>query len=368
MATAAEQERVKLALVNAQLKAQPQAEGISALKESAHELFANSVAAGKSEGTLEGQAAGSAVAPTAAIFSQAAQQGAAGRALSAPALASLLASSPFRAAAANEQAAGTERSANSEASALSRLQDEKVAAAETPAFTHAAALSQLASELSKIRAKETSLLGTEGLDVTSEIGKQREAAQKLGVTERGQTLSHEAAEAGHSASERNSERSTSTAERDTLAHDQTAREDAALTHGTGAAGVKPLTTAEQNTGLSLIKEIQHYAGEAGKTRAERVAALTEGQPEQSTKNSKGETVKVPKIPAFKPNVLMSAALDVAEHGRLTRSHEAALERAGYNVARLGLPKALTPQQEGAQENPVGKSVLSAVEAAERARR
>lgn len=338
----AEQERVRNALVNARLKSQPQAEGLAALQQSAREQFNQSVQAGRSEGTLEGQAASSAVAPTTAIFDQAAQQGAAGRALSADALAALLASSPFRAAAANEQAAGTERNANSKASALSRLQDLKVSAAELPAFTHASALSKLTQELSSIRNKQQSLAAAEGLDVQSEIGKQRAEANKLGVQERDSQRSA-------SASENDSRRTAATAERDTDAHDRTAREDAALAHGEGANGaVKPLSTLDQNAGLSIIKEIQHYAGEVeGKTRAERVAALTEGSPEQSTKNSSGETVKVPKIPAFKPNVLMSAALDVAEHGRLTHAHEVALARAGYNVAQLGLPKALTPKQEAA---------------------
>jgi hypothetical protein len=48
-------------------------------------------------------------------------------------------------------------------------------------------------------------------------------------------------------------------------------------------------------------------------------------------------VPLPSIPAFDPNLQMSAALDVALDGRLSRKTQQRLHRAGFSLAQLGLP-------------------------------
>lgn len=331
------------AAINALLRYKPQKEGLAELKRAAEERFQGEVQAGKSEGTLGQQAAQGAIAPTQNIFSTAAAEGERGRALSAPILAALSADSPFKAAAANEQAAGGERLAQSQAHALSDLQQRSVAASELPAFTRQAATTRLLKELGSIQQKGQLLQGSEGADVQSEIDKQRGEARKASLTERGQNLSRQSAQEGHALTARGQNLTRQSAKE---AHE-----------GKGKSGA-PLTTKEQDEAASQILQIRHYAAEGGNSRAERVAALTEGRPEQSTKNKKGEAVKVPAVPAFKPDVKMSAALDWAEYGHLTRGTEKRLKAAGYNVEALGIPKAPPAPK---TPNDYGKKVLKAIQ-------
>jgi hypothetical protein len=300
---------------------------LAVLQKAAEDRFNESVRAGQSEGVLGQQAAQAAIPATQQIFANARTSGERGRNLVAPILAALAPDSPFKAAAANEQAAGTERLGQSESHALSDLQQRSVAASELPAYTRQSAVATLLGELQKISSKRSLLQGSEGADQAAEVGKMRAEAGRNALTARGQDLTHAAAEAGHETSEDNSERVA-------------ASKAAALAAKGPTGAAKPLTQKQQNEAASVIAQIRQYAGaDSEATRAERVAALTSGRPEQSKKNEKGETVKIPARPAFKPDARMSAALDYAEYGHLTRATERRLQQAGYDPSRLGVPPA-----------------------------
>lgn len=347
MASEAQQWASQAAL-NALLKYKPQKEGLAELQKAAEDRFRESVDAGQSEGIMGQQAARQAVPATQQIFSSARQSGERGRDLVAPILAALSANSPFKAAAANEQAAGTERLGQSESHALSDLQQRSVAAAELPAYTRSAATATLLKELQKVASKGALLQGSEGADVQSEIGKQRQEANRLAQQER-------ANERTTSTSENNSRRSTATSEANNQRSTGTSRKNSEETNATrrsSSGANKPLTAAEQNKGAGVIQNIRHYAGELGAgqaPRAELVKLLSEGQPQSShprpvTINGKTVTehIPVPKIPAYTADVLMSAGIDLAEKGGLSKDTWSRLERAGYNVSNLGFKRYQEP--------------------------
>lgn len=336
------------AALSALLKYEPQKEGLADLKREAVERFNSSVAAGQSEGTLAKQAAQAAVAPTKQVFANASTEGQRGRDLIAPILAALAPGSPFATAAANEQAAGTERLAGAKAHSLSDLQQKKAAAAALPGYSRQAASSALLAELVKLNAKGQALQGAQGLTETAEAQKERHEA------------STEAAKSREGALNR--------------AQSQT---NAEISHSpkVGANGAAELTPKEQASGASTIKSILGYAKtgvQSGETRQQLVARLSAGRPQQSVAvNEKGEPVKegekavqhvaVPKIPAYKADSLMSAALDVAESGHVSLGVQRQLEKEGYNVHSLGLPLAPKGAKGVAQAvNDVGKKVVKAI--------
>lgn len=357
---AAQQRWASQAAVNALLRTQPQREGLADLQRAAQEKFAGSVAAAKSEGTLGTQAANAAIPATQQIFSSAAKQGERGAALSSPVLAALAADSPFKAAAANEQAAGTERRGNTEASALSRLQQEKVSAANLPAYGRQAALAQLAKELGGINSKQEQLNATQGADVQSEIDKQRTEANRLSQSERQSQRSAATSRSNNAnstaASERNSQRSTATAERDTAAHDRTSRENAEL-KGEIQLKTKPganglLSPKEQSKALtvysSIVAEAQHLYG-LGKSRAAIIHALSQPIPSTSEEDAQGAKHTTSGHAGYAPNGLMSAALDKVEFGGLQRATEARLKAEGYAPQKFGKPawfRSGSPQHPG----------------------
>lgn len=343
------------AALNAALKYRPQLEGLADLKRQAEERFSSSVAAGRSEGTLASQAAQGAVAPTQQIFQQAQAEAGRSRALTAPGLASLGATNPFVLAAGNEQAAGGERLANTQAHAMSDLQARKVAAGELPAFAQQAAMAQLIKDLTSVNAKRQSLQGAEGATVQSEIDRQRAEAGKAALTERGQNLTRESAREGHQVTERGQNLAQQRAE-----------------------GAKPLSPKDQAVGGATIRTILNLAKsgyEHGESRAELVARLTKGRSAQTIGvNSKGEPigegekavqhVKLGALPAYKPDTLMSAALDVAEQGHVSLHYQHQLEAEGYDLHRLGLPlapaKGSTAQKVEAGVGNAGKRVSRAI--------
>lgn len=327
------------AALDSLLRYQPQLEGLSILKQQAEERAAESKQAGVTEGTLGTQAASQALPAVQAIYAKARAEDARNRSLLASA--NLPANSPFAVAAGNEQAAGQERLQEAQSRNESDLQARKVAAASAPAFADQAALSKLAKELQSITRRESSVRGSEGLATAAELLKLRGEADKLLTTENVNTAKDTTSEANNQrttgASENNNKRTTSTS-RTNSAETNAARREGNQLH---YAGTPKLTATQQDKGISLAAEIAHYAGESGGSRAERVAALTEGRPEESVKNAKGETVKVPKIPAFKPDALMSAGLDAAELHFLKPHTVNALQQMGYSPAaiaqQLGVP-------------------------------
>ena len=189
------------------------------------------------------------------------------------------------------------------------------------------------------------IAASEGDAAATERSKLEDQAEGRRVTERGQNLTAQssAAARGQKAKEHQED----------LADKRQSRRE----KGETAGGVKPLSLKENDEGAATIRQIRQYASEAGSNRAERVAALTEGQPSQSTETSDGKKVRTPEIPALKPDVLMSAALDWAEYGHLTRNTEHRLSQEGYNVQRLGIPRASGAGETARQ---TGKKIKQAI--------
>lgn len=307
------------AKINALLRYSPQREALANLTQEARDQYATSIKGAESAGRLTSQAVEQAKPEVSGIYDRAQGSTSATQQQLAAALAALgPAASGFKAAAATTGAAGSERGARERSAAESNLESQDVAAKEAPGFARTLANQQLATSLSKIFSSTQSVAENEGAATASELGKLEDEAEGRRVTERGQNLTSQSSAASRS---------------------QKAKEHQEDLAQKRAGGSTTLTLSEQNKGASVVQQIRQFALEGGNDRAERVAALTEGRPAQSAKNKQGATVKTPAIPAFKPDVLMSAALDWAEHGHLTANTEHRLTEAGYDVSKLGIPRA-----------------------------
>lgn len=229
--------------------------------------------------------------------------------------------------------------------ALTDLQGRKVQAAEGAQFAQQNAAGVLRKELTKLFGKSQELAGEQGSFAATEQEKLAHEAEKLQQSERQNLRS-----VGQR--EKSSERSAAVR-----------RETAA-----GRAGGGYLKLSEQNEAADTVAAIKELASKyashwqkAGHPyeRSHLVEILSEGSPSEEVgtgrKNSEGKEVKekLPAIPAYTPNVLMSAALDVVEHGYLTPGTQQRLQHAGYSVHALGLPsanegRARVEQQGGAE--------------------
>lgn len=328
------------------LRYQPEKEGLATLANEAKEQYGASIAGAESSGRETSQAIRNAEPAVSGIFDRAdASTGATNAQLTAALAALGPAAAGFKADSAASAATGSARLARERASSESSLQQQDVAAQSAPSFARTLAGQQLLKSLSKISQQQSSLEGQQGAAEASELSKLEEANEGRRVTERGQNITAQNDSASRS--------QKATEHQEDLADKRQARKEAAASGGT----TKPLTLAENNAGASTIQQIKQFAAEGGSTRAERVAALTEGQPSQSSKNAKGETVKTPAIPAFKPDVLMSAALDWAEYGHLSKGTEHRLAQDGYNVQKLGIPRAT---QVGESVRKTGKKIQAAI--------
>lgn len=316
------------------LRYAPQREGIAQLQREAKENYEGSVTGAESTGRLTSAAIKQAEPQVSDIFNRA--QAATTSTPNATQLASVLsalgpAAAGFKAAAATESAQGAQRLASERATAEGSLQEQDVAAQSAPSYARTLAGQQLLKTLSKLSEQQRSVEGEEGVAAATESSKLEDEAEGRAVTERGQNITAQSDKEGHELT-RASQSQKAVEHQEDLADKRQARTES------GAAGAKPLSLKENNAGAAAIQQIKQFAAEGGGSRAERVAALTEGRPEQSFKNAKGETVKEAAIPAFKPDVLMSAALDWAEYGHLSRGTEKRLSSEGYNVPKLGIPR------------------------------
>jgi hypothetical protein len=315
------------AALSALLRYAPQKAALAELIRAAHEKASESVRVGESQGTLATQAAQRAAPQVSAIYDRAAAEGQRGRSLSAPILAALSANSPFRSAAANEEAAGSERLAAGRARAEGNVASQLSAASQIPAFARSAAASTLASELSKLQSRGNLLQGEEGAAIGSEIGKLRGEANRLGA-------SRENSERTAKTSRENSERSTETSEDNS---ERAAASRAAALAAKGPKGApKPLSQKENNAALSTISAIhslaQHLHAE-GQTRAQIIERLQRPTPSVSGEEE-GHKFTTKGTPGYKPDPLMSAGVDLAEQGGVSAAHRRQLEQMGYNVATL----------------------------------
>lgn len=330
---------------DALLRFNPQRETIADLQREAEEQFTGSVAGAESTGRLTSAAIEKAKPDVSAIFDRASSSSGATQATLASALSALgVGANGFKAAAATESAAGNDRLARSRASAEDSLTQQDVSAKSAPAYAQTLAGQQLLKTLGKLSGERQSIAGQEGAATASEIDSLENEAAGRHVTERGQNLS------AQSGAESRAQKAKE--HQEDLADKRQARAES----GTSGGEAKPLTRKEQNDGAATIRQIRQFAAEGGGSRAERVAALTEGRPSQSGETKDGQKVKTPSIPAFKPDVLMSAALDWSEYGHLRQGTERRLKQEGYNVAALGIPRA-TKTGEGVRKT--GDKIKSA---------
>lgn len=318
---------VSQATRNALLKFNPQRQAIADLQREAEEQYTGSVAGAESTGRLTSAAVEQAKPAVSGIYDRAQSSTSATQAQLASALAALgQGANGFKAAAATESAAGNDRLSRERAAAEGSLSQQDVSAKAAPEYAQTLAGQQLLKTLGKLSGEKQSIAGEEGTDVASQLGTLENEAEGRKVTERGQNLSAQSSAASRA--------QKATEHQEDLADKRQARSES-----NNPNIIKPLTRVEQNAGAATISTIRQFAAEGGGNRAERVAALTEGRPSQSGETKNGQKVKTPAIPAFKPDVLMSAALDWSEYGQLRAGTERRLKQAGYNVAQLGVPRA-----------------------------
>lgn len=336
---------------NAVLRYAPEREALAQLTREARENYNASVQGAETTGRLTQNAVDQAKPAVSDTYDRAANSTATAQSGLSAALAALgPAATGFKAAAAAQGTQGTEKLARERANAEGDLQVQSVAASQAPAFARTLATGQLSKSLSKIFSSAQGIAGQEGEATSSEVDRLEKEARSQALTERGQNITAQSDQEGHSLSRTGLAQKAQEHQEDL----QVKRE------ATGVAGApKPLTSKENDEGASAINQIKLFAGKVGggkASRAQRVAALTEGKPEQSYKEGT-ETIKEPARPAFKPDVLMSAALDLTEYGHLTTNTEHRLSQEGYNVERLGVPRS-TPVGEGLRK--VGAAVQQAL--------
>lgn len=318
------------------LRYSPQREALRQAAQEAREQFEATLAGSESSSRLGTAAIDTAQPRVQGIYDRAQGTQSAAQGQLAGVLAALgPAATGFKAAGATEAAAGQGKLARERADTEGGLQTQRAAAAEAPAFARTLAGQQLAKSLSKIFATQQGIAGQEGSAAATERAKLENEAEGRNVTKRGQDLTAKTSAEGR-------------AQKATEHQEDLAQKRA---EHSGAPDSKPLTRKEQNEGASTIHTIAQYAGEAGTTRAERVAALTEGGVSTSRTYKAGEklpngqvtkqntSISSKATPAFKPDVLMSAALDLAEYHGITRNTAHRLQSAGYNVKSLELPLA-----------------------------
>jgi hypothetical protein len=324
------------------LRYAPQREGLAQLTREAREQYDASIKGAQSTSRLASAAVDQAAPQVSGIYDRAAATTSASQSKLGQLLAGLgSAAAPFAAAAITQAAAGTDKLARERATTETGLAQQKVSAKEAPVFARTLATQQLAKSLAKIFSAEQGINTQQGAAAATERAKLENEAEGRRVTERGQDKTAQSSREGH--------KLTAAAQ---VQKAQEHQEDLALkrAEGAGTGGGKPLTPHEQNEGAATIRQIAQYAKSISGNRAARVAALTEGEPGVSTSYKAGEkgpdgkpiehntSVSTKSVPSFKPDVLMSAALDLAEHkGHVTRATAHRLQQSGYNIQRLGLP-------------------------------
>lgn len=316
---------------DALLKYEPQQSALQGLMREAEEAYRSSIAGGDSAARLGVQAVKEGIPRVAGVYNRSEAQNKQVQEQAQAALAALPGiANGYKAASINAGTAATQRIAGNRASVLGQLNLQGVAAANSAASSRQAAGVTLAKELGKLFGKSETIAGQQGAFASTELERLTHEAEKEARTQR-------QGQATISQRERASERS------------------AGIDPNTGKPipGGKldkseALPLKEQSKAVSTIQQIAHYASEAKAhmSRPELVKFLSEGEPahQAKEKNAKGEEVKVAiaKIPAFKPDVLMSAALDWALGGYLSRGTETRLREAGYSIPTLerqGIPGA-----------------------------
>lgn len=310
---------IEQAALESLVKYAPQRTGLNAIKGAAQEQYAASTQAGDSAAKLGVQAVKEALPEVNEGYKSALsdQQATQGR------LAQVLAglgpvANGYKAASDTEAAGARELLKDEQAHNVAGLRTQGVAAAAGAQFAQTSARATLAKELGKLFTSEKELEGQEGADQQATVNKDTENAAKLTQQE------------------------------------NASKRSAGIDPATGKPIVggkldkqtkNLLAPAAQDKAGGTIEQVKQLAKELrthNASRAEIISTLTSGEPSVTlTHNKKGKAfpnpVKVPAIPAFKPDVLMSAGLDLAEYGHLQKGTQERLQKAGYSIDHLQLP-------------------------------
>jgi hypothetical protein len=253
----------------------------------------------------------------------------------------------LKAAAALEMSGLQGRLRESKAGAVTELGNRRVQAQQGAQFAISNARSTLTTELEKIFQRQQDLRRERGAFTASTMAQLGEAAR-----ERAQQLNIE--KMGNAQSERGSLR-TAGINPDTgkpykggkLDPDGNGRRgDQSKPKGKGGGGSSAGATTEKHLEWqSGIEEISNAAKRyKGKlSRAQIVEKLKQGRPQQriDTDPDTGEKlanpVSLPSIPQYKADLKMTAALDIALDGHLSKATQRRLHRSGFSIEQLGLP-------------------------------
>jgi hypothetical protein len=237
------------------------------------------------------------------------------------------------------------------------LHQSGVAAREGAQFNQTNARQALQRTLTSLLAKSNTTAQEQGAFAATETEKLAHEAEVLEQRER-------ASERTANTSTENSKRSTSTSRQNAIEGHRVSEANSLRAHPGAAGGVKLLSTAEMNKGATTLDAIRNYAkglAAKGLTRGQLVAELSNGSPAQSVGvNAAGKPVKegekasqhikVAAVPAYKPDVLMSAALDEVLMGGISKGTVNRLHNAGYSVKALGLRVGAKPKSQQEAEN------------------
>jgi hypothetical protein len=229
----------------------------------------------------------------------------------------------------------------SKAAALEDLNTRAVAARQGQQFGVLQARTKFQSDMAKILGQSQSLGRQRGAFTASTINSLEEAARGRAVTRRGQDKTAEAAAGRLDATLRGQD----------LSHaDRVAAQKAKARDSRTATGAKRVSQDKHLEYQTSIQSIASYAQKyKGKlSRAQIVQKLTQGRPQTSGyADAQGNPVPkttpgarpytLTKIPQFAPDLKMTAALDVALDGHLSRATLAKLARAGFVIKDLNLP-------------------------------
>jgi hypothetical protein len=329
----------------------PEESGIRAARRSAEDTFRTTLR--QADATSEGiQAAIGRVRPQVQHdYDAAGLQAARAAHVAEPDLAAANVPASLRAAVAAERSGFTSRLGESRAQSLTELSDRRVQAVEGAGFAKSNAQRVLASTLTQLFQRGQDLAKEKGAFTASTATElhtaAQERAQQLAIAEgrnrttrRGQTLSHKDRVRGQNLSH---------ADRQAAA-----RKKARERPGFGANGASNDKHIEWR---SDIEEIAHAAAKyKGKlSREQIVAKLANGRPQRTVlvdrhgnplpeglsgpeKVAAGaQKVTLPAQPAFKPDLRMSAALDIALSGHVGRETVRRLHASKFSVRQLGLP-------------------------------
>lgn len=243
----------------------------------------------------------------------------------------------IKAGAALEAAGMVGRQTSARASAVRDFTDRGVQAAAGAVQAKRAAQDELVSNLAKILQSKQDLTGQKGAFEASTIGSLQDAQD----TRDQQTALNSA---DNAQSERNSVRSAGL-DPDTGDPIPNGPLDPASKKPSYASRDKHITWASDIGNIASFAS--RYAGKL--TRPQIVEKLKKGRPQQTVyadaktglpvaQGTPGAVKQtLPKIPQFQADLRMTAALDVALDGHLSRATQKRLNNAGFKVKDLGLP-------------------------------